>query len=153
MVIENSTSNYNCSVERWSTNVAPFETKTKDDYAWRNEYLNNNHKMIEVDINDKGVWRQGTILSFFEEEKNSRKILMAKCGLRIYRENTGTAMIQKDEFGTFKGFSSRFDEDIPVFCPRIVPFNTVVNKSKDNDADLEDLEEEMDSLFPVPEGM
>jgi len=41
-----------------------------------------------------------------------------------------------------------------VYSPRITIFGSHVGKtSKDTDVDLDDLEEEMDELFPVPEGM
>lgn len=155
IVIDNSINAYDCSVDRWSTNVATFEAKTKDDYAWRAEFLNGSQNMLEVDINDKGVWRSGTILEYKKQKfMDGREVLMANCALRVYRPNTNTITQQKDELGAYKGFSNRFDEWIPVYSPRICPWASHVGKtSKDNDVDLDDLEEEMDELFPVPEGM
>lgn len=43
---------------------------------------------------------------------------------------------------------------IPVYSPRIAPWATQVGKTnRDAEINLDDLEEEMDALFPVPEGM
>jgi hypothetical protein len=51
-------------MDRWSTEIAPFESKTKEDYEWRANTLVPGSTMIEVDIRDKGVNRAGTILEF-----------------------------------------------------------------------------------------
>lgn len=111
--------------------------------------------MYEVDINDKGIWRSGTILEYkLEKQLDGREVLMAYCAMRVYRETTGALTQQKDDIGTFKGFSARFDEWIAVYGPRISIWGSHVGKtSKDIDDNLDDLEEEMDELFTVPEGM
>jgi hypothetical protein len=155
VIIDSSVNAYDCSVDRWSTNVATFETKTKGDYKWRAEILDGSQKNQEVDVNDKGIWRAATILEYKKQKfLDGREVLMALCALRVYIDKPTTMSTPKDEMGHYKGFSNKFDEWIPVYSPRIVPVGTHVGKSKDTtDVDLDDLEEEMDELYPVPEGM
>lgn len=91
VVIDNSSNAYDCNVDRWSTNVAPFETKTKEDYIWRAENLQGEKAMLEVDVNDKGVWRSGTILGYQKRKfMDGREIIEANCALRVYRPNQNT---------------------------------------------------------------
>jgi len=84
---------------------------------------------------------------------DGREVLMANCAMRVYRTATNTMGTQKDDLGSYKGFSNKFDEWVPVYSPRICPWASHVGKTKDADVDLDDLEEEMDELFPAPEGM
>lgn len=82
-----STINYDCRVDRWSTDLMPFETKTKDDYAWRNQFLEN-ASMFECDVHDKSTWSKATILEVKKKTENSgRVVLLAYCALRVYRND------------------------------------------------------------------
>jgi len=57
---------------------------------------------------------------------------------------------KKDERGSYKGFSSMFDEWIPVYSPRIMPWASRVGKPE---IEVLDLEDDMDSVVGVPVGM
>ena len=72
-------------------------------------------------------------------------IKMGYIGYRIYVE-TGT---KHDERGNFEGWSSKFDEWISLYSPRIQPFYSKTQKGESND---QDLDEDMDSLIQPKEG-
>ena len=50
--------------------------------------------------------------------------------------------MRKDERGAYEGWSVKFDEWIPVYSPRIVPFATKVGVIEEDE-----IEEEMDELI------
>ena len=54
---------YDRLMDRWSTEVAPFESKTKEDYAWRTQMLTEDATMVEVDVHDNNMFRSGTVFS------------------------------------------------------------------------------------------
>lgn len=54
---------YDRKVNRWSTDLAPFESKTKDDYEWRTNVLAKTEQ-LECEIHDKSTWNKGHILGF-----------------------------------------------------------------------------------------
>lgn len=56
---------YDGRMDRWSTDLVQFETKTKEDYEWRRQNLVN-ATMLEVDVHDKSSWNKATI---FEVKK------------------------------------------------------------------------------------
>lgn len=77
---------------------------------------------------------------------------MAYSAFRIYRNPDEWQFINKvkdDERGIFDGWSVKYDEWIPLFCPRIAPFNSRTAKNKVEDVELD---EEMDNYFPAEEG-
>lgn len=76
---------------------------------------------------------------------------MAYCAFRVYRkpEEVIIGKVKEDEKGTFEGWSVKFDEWIPVFCPRITPFG---NNTGKNRAEEMDLDEDIDDYFPAEEG-
>ena len=54
-------------IERWSTEIAQFETHTKDDYAWRRENLvAPNLVDVLVDCHDGFRWEESTIFNVTE---------------------------------------------------------------------------------------
>jgi hypothetical protein len=70
---------------------------------------------------------------------------MAYIGYRVYVE-TGN---KQDEKGSFEGWSSKFDEWIPIYSPRIQPFYSKTHKGMQDDLDLD---EDLDSLMVPEEG-
>ncbi len=115
---------YDKKVSRWSTDLAPFESKTLEDYAWRHEFV---AKAVpyefEAEVHDKSSWNKSTIIDFrIDNEGPDRKVLMAYCALRVYREIPDVK--SKDIRGTYEGWSDKFDEWVPVFSPRIMPWGT-----------------------------
>lgn len=70
---------------------------------------------------------------------------MAFVGYRVYIENG----IKSDEKGNFEGWSSKFDEWIAIYSPRIQPFYTKTQKGVQDDLDLD---EDLDTLLQPEEG-
>jgi len=73
--------------------------------------------------------------------------------LRVYRDIPNS--LRKDERGSYEGWSVKFDEWIPVFSPRIMPWGTKVGVIEEDDLtdDLDDLIEcdaEFSQIFAVP---
>ena len=151
----NSSNAYDKFLDIWSTDLAQFESKTRQDYAWREGKLVGAVN-YEVDIHDKGTWCAGTIFEVKEKTVSpGRVILLGYCAFRVYREKTNS--VKRDERGVFEGWSSKFDEWIPLFCPRIAPWQSKVGQVGEDDIDLEDdidekLEPEpgMDRVYAVP---
>ena len=48
-------------MDRWSTDLVQFETKTKEDYEWRKTVLQNAIN-LECDVHDKSSWNKSTVL-------------------------------------------------------------------------------------------
>lgn len=57
--------------------------------------------------------------------------------------------MREDERGVYDGWSSKYDEDIPVYSPRIQPHLSRVNQQLD---DEEDSDEDLDDLVQPEEG-
>lgn len=110
---------YDGQIDRWATEICPFESKTKEDYAWRKEFLENATD-LEVDAHDKSTWLKATIFEIKKQTLHDRVILLANVGFRVYRKNISN--IRKDERGTYEGWSAKFDEFIPIYSPRIHPW-------------------------------
>lgn len=55
-----SSNYYDTTMDRWATQICLFESKTKEDYAWRREQLAGAQD-FEVDAHDKGSWLKSTI--------------------------------------------------------------------------------------------
>ena len=99
-------------VDRWSVEIALYESKTKETWEWKATLQANQ----VVDAHDKTVWNKSTILEIKEQNVAPNRIVkMAYIGYRVYVEN-GT---KNDEKGTFDGWSNRFDEWVSVYSPRI----------------------------------
>ena len=110
------------SLDRWSVEIAPFESKTKEIYEWKKTLKVDD----QVDVQDDTFkWLKATIIKLEEEEEDGRVIPMALVGLRIYLP-TGQ---RSDERGSYDGWSDRFDEKISIYSPRICKFMTMSVKS------------------------
>ena len=111
---------YDGTVSRWSTFIAQFESKTKDDYEWRKKYLVNPSNLFNVDCHDKRNWFGSSILKQKYETQKGRDVLMAYVGFRVYVDQIPYGKPNKeDHIGKFVGWSEKFDEWIPAFHPRI----------------------------------
>jgi hypothetical protein len=75
-------------------------------------------------------------------------ITLALIAYRVYRKTI--SQIRKDERGTYEGWSAKFDEWIPIFSPRIMPWATRCGITNIDDGDLE---EEIDDLVEPEAGM
>lgn len=72
-----------------------------------------------IDANDKSMWNNSTILDIKENHIGpDRVVKMAYIGYRIYVENGN----KSDEKGNYDGWSTKFDEWIALYSPRIMPF-------------------------------
>lgn len=73
-----------------------------------------------IDAHDKSVWNKSTILKMQEENvMPGRTITQAFVAFRVYMEK-GPKI--DDDGKHYDGWSSRFDEWIPLYSPRIMPF-------------------------------
>lgn len=103
--------------DRWSVEIAQFESKTKESWEWKKTIQVNQI----VDAHDKTVWNKSTVLDIKDQTVAPGRVAkMAHIGFRIYVENGS----KSDERGNFEGWSNRFDEWIGIYSPRIQPFFT-----------------------------
>jgi hypothetical protein len=95
---------FDCHIDRNAVELAQFETRTKDDYAWRSSKL---EQWTEIDCHDKFNWCRATITEIKElTVDEDRKFMAALVGFRIYREDN-TSYAKRDEHGTYEGWSSK----------------------------------------------
>jgi hypothetical protein len=140
-------------MDRWSTDLVQFETKTKADYEWRRNNVVN-AKMLECDVHDKATWNKATIFEIKKQTVGPGRVIdVAYCALRVYRDIPNS--IRKDERGTYEGWSVKFDEWVPVFSPRLMPWATKVGVFEEEviTDDLDDLvnaDEEFKVIYAVP---
>jgi len=73
---------------------------------------------------------------------------MGNIGFRVYRDY-GKKM-REDARGKFDGWSNKYDEDIPIFSPRVQGHLSRVNKGV-QDLD-DDVDEDLDDLIPPEPG-
>ena len=52
---------YDGKISRWSTELQRFESKTKEDYEWRNKTLVEGLKDFECEVHDKTAWYKSTV--------------------------------------------------------------------------------------------
>ena len=128
-------------LDRYSVEIAQFETKTKELFEWK--------KTVQVgtlvDANDKTTWNKSTVLEIKEQlVAPGRTALMAYIGYRVYMENGP----KSDEKGAFEGWSNRFDEWVSVYSPRIQPYLSKTNRQFSD----EDLDDNFDHLMKPQEG-
>lgn len=143
-----SSNYYDTQVDRWATSVCPFESKTKDDYAWRHEHLTN-AKDLEVDSHDKSQWLKATIFETKQQTISANRVItLAYVAYRVYRQKI--SQNKKDERGTYEGWSVKFDEWIPIFSPRIMPWQTRQGMLNIDD---DDFDEQIDDLVDPEPGM
>lgn len=103
-------------IERMSLEIAPFETKTKDNFEWRKTLKVD----AQVDAFDKSSWNKSTILDIQEQYvAPGRSVPMATVAFRTYSEYGS----KNDEKGRkYDGWSSKFDEVVSIYSPRIAPY-------------------------------
>ncbi|CDW88647.1 ubiquitin carboxyl-terminal hydrolase family protein [Stylonychia lemnae] len=108
----------------WSVKIEQFGIHTKDLYEQRDKV----QIMMQFDINDIMIWYRSIILGIQErQEYNSGIIIkMAFIGYRVYCEQGN----KDDEMGSFVGWSSKFDEWIPLNSLRIRPLLTQTLKQR-----------------------
>lgn len=78
------------------------------------------------DCHDTFKWEESTIFNIFEDNSDGRTVLMANVGFRVYR--TEGNKLRTDERGVFDGWSAKYDENIPVYSPRVQAHLTRVNQ-------------------------
>lgn len=131
------------TIDRWSVEIAPFESKTKEIWKWK-ETIKVDDELDAQD--DTFKWLKATIISIKEEVgDDGRTFLLARVGMRVYLP-TGS---RRDERGDFDGWGERFDEWIPVYSPRLCPFKT---KSSKSGLDDDQLDESLDDVISAEEG-
>lgn len=127
-------------LDRWSVELAPFESETKAIWEWKNTLQEGD----QIDAQDDTyTWLKATIIKIFDAEESGREFPMARVGLRVYVP-TGQ---RRDDRGAFDGFAERFDEMMPLYSPKITKFRTL---SLRRSADDEELDESLDD-FMKPE--
>ncbi|CDW88221.1 UNKNOWN [Stylonychia lemnae] len=103
-------------INKWSIKIEQFGTYTKDLYEQRDKLK----QMMLVDAHDQQTWYRSIIFDIQERSQvnNDNTVKMAFIGFRVYcYEGDKT-----DKLGVYKGWSSRFDEWIPLYSQRIRPF-------------------------------
>lgn len=106
-------------IDRWSTDVAQFETRTKEDYEWRRSSMGAPSDAGYVaDVHDLYKWEEATLFRVYAANSGGRSVLMGDIGFRVYRE-VGLKLRTDDQGRTYDGWSERYDEHIPCFSPRI----------------------------------
>ena len=75
---------YDLYINRFATELAKHESRTKEDYEWRKNTLK---QWAEIDSHDKLRWHKATIVEIREVEENQRKYTEVRVGFRVYREN------------------------------------------------------------------
>ena len=130
------------TLDRWSVELAPFETKTKDIWEWKATLKQDD----QIDVQDDTFkWLKATIITLGDETRDGRSVPTALVGLRIYTPNGQRV----DDRGKFDGWSDRFDEKIPLYSPRICKFMTQSVKASNDD---DDLDESLDDVIKPEEG-
>lgn len=145
---------YDGRINRWSTELAQFESKTKQDYEWRRDKLAMGAKDFECEVHDKSTWNKSTILEIKSVNVAfERDVLMAYCGLRVYRDIPNS--LRKDDKGSYEGWSNKFDEWVPIYSPRIQAWGSKIGVIEEQDLEdgLDDLvgaTDEFQRVYAVP---
>lgn len=130
------------TLDRWSVEIAPFESKTQESWEWK--------KLIKVDdqldaLDDSFKWLKATIIKIEEVEDQGRTLPMATVGMRIYVASGP----RHDERGSYDGWGDRFDEKVPVYSPRLCPYLSRSTKTSTED---DELDESLDDVMKPEEG-
>lgn len=76
---------YDTTMDRWATQICQFESKTKEDYAWRASQVLN-CKDLEIDAHDKSSWLKATIFETKTQTISSERVItLAYVAYRVYR--------------------------------------------------------------------
>lgn len=106
------------AVNKFSSDVAPLGEFSKEQ-EWKKELKEGD----EVDAFDKAkVWYASTILEIKDHtDPEGRKWTMCKVGFRLYHSDA----TKTDEEGKkYEGWSSRFDEWLPMWSPKVAKLYT-----------------------------
>ena len=118
LVFPDLTSDFDCDLPAWSVEIAQFESHTKNDYEWRRNLFKPDALDVVIDCHDKFKWEEATIFDIKQDMSSGRPVLMGNIGFRVYREE-GKKMRTDENGRKYDGWSNKYDEDIPVFSPRI----------------------------------
>ena len=110
---------------RWSQDIAQFESKTKEIYAWKKENLTKELKVKTIDCHDERHWYKSTILDFMTdtEMRRTNKVDCVHVAYRIYTEtsndpNLDVSKVKSDSSGNlYVGWDDTYDEWIPIYSP------------------------------------
>ena len=84
--------------------------------------------MTEVDAFDGDHWYKSTILSTQEIEIDGAITTLCHVAYRVYREPTANRN-EWDSRGSFDGKREEYDEWLPIYSPRIAPYNSMVGQT------------------------
>ena len=103
--------------DKFSLDIAPFESKSKQTFEWKGKV----EAGCLVDAFDKNIWNKSTILACQDHILSEERTIKAvHVGYRVYCEKGN----RKDDRGNYDGYSDKYDEWIPLYSPRIQPFFT-----------------------------
>jgi hypothetical protein len=105
-------------ISRFSSDIAPFGENSKEQ-LWKADLKVGD----ECDAYDKAkVWYASTILEFKDQSDNDGRIWpMINVGFRLYREDA----VKTDDGGKkYEGWSTRFDEWVPLWSPKVAKLYT-----------------------------
>ncbi|CDW77975.1 UNKNOWN [Stylonychia lemnae] len=109
-------------INKWSIRIAQLGQYTSQICQQKDKFK----PMINVDSCGSYWWNRSTILDICDREQSNIIVKMARIGFRIYCEQGK----QKDKMGQYDGWSSSFDEWIPLYSSRIMPFLTQTMKKE-----------------------
>jgi hypothetical protein len=93
----------NTVLDRWSNELAPYESQTKEDFKWKATLKAGD--LIDG-MDDCCNWYKSFIREIKDEEDDGKVFPVAKVGFRYYN-STGRAT---DENGKYDGFGEKWDE-------------------------------------------
>lgn len=78
---------FDVELDRWSYNLAPFESVTKELYDWKRENFKPGEMAnFVIDCKDeRNNWLEATLLNVQENSEGDRKWLEGVVGYRVYR--------------------------------------------------------------------
>ena len=141
---------YDTHVSRWSTDLAQFESHTKEDYEWRSTVEGTAN--FYVDVHDNYNWEQATITQTVLEERFGRPFWKAFVIFRIYKDKQTDMKSKKDEHGWYDGWSDKFDEWIPLYSPRVQMHQTRSGGRAKNLKQQADMDDDIDDKIKPGKG-
>ena len=119
-------------VNRWSVEIAPHKSKTEEAFEFKSK--------IEIDqqidaFDDAFKWLKATVVNIKKHNDNGREFFMCTIGMRIYVKEGGR---NEDAKGRYDGWGDRFDEQIPLFSPKLAPFLSRSGKNQETEDEIDD---------------
>ena len=134
-------------IDRYSPKLSQFESRTKDDMAWRLE-KKEARVWQEVDTYHLKDWYESTITDIKLHDLPGRPgVPHVKIGFRVYRENARNYSL--DQYGKYSGYGSQYDKWYPLFSPNIQPY---LSRSAGRRSKQYDLQDEFDAVVEPQEG-